>query len=165
MRSHIVHCYTIRYKLKMLKGNARSFQLISSIPQKVSLQNSYIKYWRIYMLATYIPKTKAINQIDKVARVKLCTFFLNVNIDLHNLISAGMSFHIFGPFTLIHSDFWVVLLNLILKLQFFIRTLWLWQVLIVLKYDIMLSGRSLLYTLYIKPCSWNSPCHVYLEYK
>ena len=39
----IVHCYTIRYKLKILKGNARSFQLISSIPQKVSLQNSYIK--------------------------------------------------------------------------------------------------------------------------
>ena len=23
-----MHCYTIRYKLKMLKGNARSFQLI-----------------------------------------------------------------------------------------------------------------------------------------
>ena len=35
-----------------------------------------------------------------VAKVKLCTFFLNVIIDLHNLLSAGMSFHIFGPFTL-----------------------------------------------------------------
>ena len=48
MRSHNVHYYTIRYKLKMLKGNARSLKLISSIPQKISLQNSYIKYRIIY---------------------------------------------------------------------------------------------------------------------
>ena len=39
-------------KTENVKGNARSFQLISSIPPKVSLQNCYIKYRIIYKLAT-----------------------------------------------------------------------------------------------------------------
>ena len=53
INNEVTHCYTIRYKLKMLnEGECKSFQLISSIPPKVSLQNSYIKFRIIYTLAT-----------------------------------------------------------------------------------------------------------------
>ena len=47
--------------------------------------------------------------------------FLNVglHIDLHSLISAGMSFHIFGPFTLIHSVFFSSSTKLDFKIAIF----------------------------------------------
>ena len=38
----VIHCITVWYKLRMVKGNARRLKLISNIPQNVIVKQYYI---------------------------------------------------------------------------------------------------------------------------